>query len=154
MRIIPVAVDVLVVATILAAILRVGRLDLRVERIPNFILRWLIVQLVLIGNAVLDFGISIAAQYPDYFDVRVAKEEEVKSATASALSGLAYALGIGGTEKTPTERRWRESSSPGPGLQPNTDKRRSSSRGQFDAFVGILSFVVTLNLPEHNRFSH
>ncbi|KAJ3119729.1 hypothetical protein HK100_000174 [Physocladia obscura] len=153
MRLIPIAVDILIVSTLLAAILRAGNLgeilllDLRIERIPNFILRWLVVQMVFLGNSVLDAGISFVSQYPEYFkdnDNKISpannenESDTIKSTIASAanaLSGIASALGIGGASAQVAaagkdDRRLSTS-----GLQSNVDRKRNSSHGNCSLLI-------------------
>ncbi|KAJ3292566.1 hypothetical protein HDU76_007155 [Blyttiomyces sp. JEL0837] len=85
MRLIPIAIDVVLLATLLASVKRVG----------NF------------GDAVLDTAISIAQQYPHLFEKRSSisptssnggnnATATFTSAATSAVNAVAGALGLGG----------------------------------------------------------
>ncbi|KAI8616330.1 hypothetical protein BC830DRAFT_1118442 [Chytriomyces sp. MP71] len=139
MRLIPIAIDIVIFATFVASVLRVGRLEVRLDKIDNFVIRWLILQLVFLGNTVLDTCVNMAAQ-SSYFVSSIKKEDEdrySKNLASSAISGIASAFGLGVKEDR-EERRWRDSPSPKPydtatsqGLQPNgLQKKRSSSQNR------------------------
>ncbi|KAJ3231330.1 hypothetical protein HDU81_003849 [Chytriomyces hyalinus] len=144
MRLIPIAVDLIILATFFASVLRVGRLELRLEKIENFVIRWTLIQLVFLGNAVLDTCIGMAAQSQFFVHVARREDEHLKPSNistnlaTSAMSGLASALGLGGSGQKDQggggeERRWRAES---PGLRPydaptGLQKKRSSSQSTF-----------------------
>ncbi|TPX63884.1 hypothetical protein CcCBS67573_g08559 [Chytriomyces confervae] len=141
MRLIPIAVDLIILATFFASVLRVGRLELRLEKIDNFVIRWTLLQLIFLGNAVLDTCIGMAAQSQFFVSVARREDEHMKPSNistnlaSSAMSGLASALGLGSGPKDQAgggeERRWRAES---PGLRPydtaptGLQKKRSSSQ--------------------------
>ncbi|KAI8840106.1 hypothetical protein BJ741DRAFT_67894 [Chytriomyces cf. hyalinus JEL632] len=163
MRLIPIAVDLIIFATFFASVLRVGRLgkpslsgpffcmfwkltslviELRLEKIDNFVIRWTLLQLIFLGNAVLDTCIGMAAQSQFFVSVARREDEHMKPSNistnlaTSAMSGLASALGLGSGQKdqggSGEERRWRAES---PGLRPydtapttGLQKKRSSSQ--------------------------
>ncbi|KAI9336179.1 hypothetical protein BDR26DRAFT_865291 [Obelidium mucronatum] len=135
MRLIPLTIDVLIASTIFAAVLRIGGLQIRLERFSNFAVRWLLLQILFLGDSVIDAAVNFAKQYPEVLESKFKREEEQPkpaTLTTAALSGLASALGINGSS-VKDERRWREGS-PQPGLQPNLNsdgvKKRSSSHGR------------------------
>ncbi|KAJ3065395.1 hypothetical protein HDU98_011249 [Podochytrium sp. JEL0797] len=116
MRIIPLAIDIIIISAILAAVLRIGSLEIRTEAITNFFVRWIIVQFIFLGDTVLDTLIGWAQQFPSLFESTKKNDDKPNLTAAQALSGLASAfLGANGSQ----ERRSRDSS-------PNAEKRRSN----------------------------
>ncbi|KAJ3074030.1 hypothetical protein HDU98_012323 [Podochytrium sp. JEL0797] len=118
MRIIPLAIDIIIISAIFSAVLRIGNLEIRTEAITNFFVRWIILQFIFLGDTVLDTLIGWARQYPTLFESTKKHDDKPNQnlTAAQALSGLASAfMGANGSQ----ERRSREPS-------PNTDKRRST----------------------------
>ncbi|KAI8846780.1 hypothetical protein BC829DRAFT_363323 [Chytridium lagenaria] len=98
MRFIPLTIDVVLVATLFAGVRRAGNLDFRIDRIQNIFLRWTLLQLVFIGDAVLDAAIQFAQSYPYFFEAKSAKPPVDSSALAvSMLSAMVGGIGsVGG----------------------------------------------------------
>ncbi|KAJ3097898.1 hypothetical protein HDU97_004476 [Phlyctochytrium planicorne] len=68
MRFIPMTVDLVLVAALFAGVRRAGNYEFRLDRIKNIIIRWILLQLLFVGDAVIDVGVSIASNYPTYFE--------------------------------------------------------------------------------------
>ncbi|KAJ3062690.1 hypothetical protein HDU99_005127, partial [Rhizoclosmatium hyalinum] len=105
---------------------------LHVDKVSNFFVRWILLQLIFIGDSVLDTCIKMAVD-SQYFAFRDHHPNDQKTnLTAAALSGLASALGMGGSVKE-DKRYSREGASSPSGLgkltaqQENMKKRSTSS---------------------------
>ncbi|TPX68531.1 hypothetical protein SpCBS45565_g03019 [Spizellomyces sp. 'palustris'] len=71
-RIIPAAIDILLVATLLAGLRRSGDFEFATEHIGSPALRWLAMQFLFLGERVLDILLVLTRRYPTYFRPRIA----------------------------------------------------------------------------------
>ncbi|KAJ3411928.1 Secretory carrier-associated membrane protein 5 [Chytridiales sp. JEL 0842] len=99
MRIIPIAIDIILIATLLASVRRVGNFDVRVDKIQNVILRYTLIQLLFVGDAMLDFIISIISQHLSWlFQSRPVTPPPPATTSQQILSGgMAAAAGLAST---------------------------------------------------------
>ncbi|KAJ3117300.1 Secretory carrier-associated membrane protein 5 [Phlyctochytrium bullatum] len=86
MRFIPVSVDVIIVATLFASVRRAGNFEFRLDRIKNILIRWALLQLLFIGDTVLDAAVSVAGNYPTYFERRLKGSDKSAIAPSSVTT--------------------------------------------------------------------
>ncbi|KAJ3019535.1 UNVERIFIED_CONTAM: hypothetical protein HDU68_010610, partial [Siphonaria sp. JEL0065] len=103
---------------------------IRADQLSNFVVRWIVLQLVFLGDSVIDASINFAKQNSSIFESKYKSEDDSAKANSTLSTGLNLLGSALGITASKDDRRYRESS-PLPGLQPNAEvKKRSSSHGR------------------------
>ncbi|KAJ3101921.1 hypothetical protein HDU97_000962 [Phlyctochytrium planicorne] len=70
MRLVPLFLDMIGLAAILAAVKRIGRFELATEKVPNFAIRLILAQLLTLGDFTLDTLVDFFRKYAFFFKIK------------------------------------------------------------------------------------